>query len=86
MVNQQAPPRKICHVPGKRSYAIDLSNSKRERADECGGDRTGAGEMVTKHKAAGGGPVGHVGIDVLDRERRQRAADAASVPAIIRLR
>ena len=36
--------------------------------------------MVTNTKLAGGRPIGHVGIDMADRQRGERAAEAAEQP------
>ena len=77
MVSSSAEPSVICHKPGMTSTANERSSSNSQRADEGGGDRAGAGEDGHEDEAAGRGPVRHVGIDMADGQRRERAAEAA---------
>ena len=63
---------KAGHVgDGERAHQLE-----HQRADEGRGDRAGAGQDRDEDEAAGRRPVGHVGIDMADRERGQRAAEA----------
>ena len=77
MVSSSTEPSSICQSCGSTVERERAHRLEHQRSDEGRPDRSGAGEDGDEYEFAGGRPVGHVGIDMADRERGERAADAA---------
>ena len=76
MIASMAMPSDICQTLGAYWLATVRSASKIDGGEERRQHVAGAAEDGDEHELAGGGPVGGVRVDVADRERRERAAQA----------
>ncbi len=54
---------------------MERTSSNKNEPDERRSDRTGARKNGDEHEAARRRPIRHVGVDVADRKRGERAAD-----------
>src|SRR5712692_7712027 len=64
------------HLPGMRRQIVgeSVDRAEEQRAEERGEHAAGAGEDGDEDELARGRPVGHLGVDVADRGRSERAA------------
>ncbi len=65
-----------CQAPGSRSTAMEQDKFEDQRTDEGRRDRARAREDGDEDEPAGGGPISHLRIDMLNDERTERTADA----------
>src|SRR6185436_18908292 len=76
--DQDEKRRAEAHLPGVRRKVVRqrMDRAVDQRPDERRDHVARAGEDRDEDELARGGPVGHFGIDMPDRGRRERAADA----------
>src|SRR6185312_6548923 len=76
--DQHEKRRAEAHLPGvgRKVVGQGVDRTVDQSPDERRDHVAGAGEDRDEDEFAGGGPVGHLGIDVSDRGRGERAADA----------
>ena len=76
MISKRKTPSAPCQVLGKYWLEKERTNSRRTGGDEHGGDADIAAQNGEEDEFARSRPEGEIGIDMAERERRQRAADA----------